>query len=386
MKQRASKNKRSAKGTGKKAAAGRPGLRTRKVRKAAAGSQGVDTATAQRLRESEAMARVLLEVPYAASLLMDPEGIILDTNEILARRFGKTRSEIIGKSIWNILPPETTEHRKTYLQQVLRDKKPLRFEDERQGIWNDIIGSPVLDERGEVTKIAIVAVDITGRKRDEEALRSYSRRLIELEEELRKKLATELHDELGRGLTALGLNFTIISEQLPAESRDKLWSRIADTHKLLEDMSGNIRGLMAKLRPPVLDDFGLAAALSWFTGIFSKRTGLAVDLRIEGTFPRVSTDKELSLFRIVQEALNNAFKHARTKSATVSLACVNGTIHLSVKDAGRGFDPATAARTGASWGLTIMRERAESINGRFRIESSPGNGTVISVETPGERR
>jgi PAS domain S-box-containing protein len=386
MKQHTNKKARSSKAAGKKAATGEPGLRTRTVRKAAAGSQYVDTATAQRLRESEAMARVLLEVPYAASLLMDPEGIILDTNETLALRFGKTRSEIIGKSIWDILPPESTEHRKKYLQQVLRDKKPLRFEDERQGIWNDIIGSPILDERGKVTKLVIVAVDITGRKRDEETLRSYSRRLIELEEELRKKLATELHDELGRGLTALGLNFTIVSEQLPAESRDKLGPRIADTHKLLEDMSGNIRGLMAKLRPPVLDDFGLAAALSWFCGIFSKRTGLTANVKIEGSFPRVSTDKELSLFRIVQEALNNAFKHARAKSATVRLACVSGTIHLSVTDDGRGFDPATAARAGASWGLTIMRERAESINGRFRIESSPGNGAAIIVETPEKRR
>jgi PAS domain S-box-containing protein len=385
VKRRANKKGRSSNVAAKRVAADRPEPRAGKVRKAAANPK--HTATEQRLRESEAMARVLLEVPYAASLLMDPEGIILDANETLAQRFGKTRSEIIGKSLWDFLPPESTEHRKAYLKQVIRDKKPIRFEDERGGIWNDIIGSPILDGRGNVTKVAIVAVDITGRKHDEETLRSYSRRLVELEEELRKKLATELHDELGRGLTALGLNFTIISGQLTDESRGKLGSRIEDTQKLLEEMSGNIRGLMAKLHPPVLDDFGLTAALNWFTGIFSTRTGLPIELQIEEPLPRLSSNKELSLFRIIQEALTNAFKHANAHSVTIRLACIHGDIRLTVMDDGRGFDPvAVASQKNRSWGLTIMRERAESINGRFRIESSPGNGAVIIVETPEDCR
>jgi PAS domain S-box-containing protein len=354
------------------------------VRKTA--SKPKRTATEQRLRESEAMARVLLDVPYAASILIDPEGRVLDANDTLARRFGKTRLEIIGQSMWDILPPETTERRKAYLKQVLREKQPIRFEDERQGVWNDIIGAPVIDDRGNVSKVAIVAVDITERKHHEETLRSYSRRLIELEEELRKKLATELHDELGRSLTALGLNFTIVSEQLSGEARGKLASRLDDTQKLLEDMSGNIRGLMAKLRPPVLDDFGLTAALSWFTGIFTKRAGLPVELRIDEPFPRLSTGKELSLFRIVQEALTNASKHSKAGSVKIHLAKIDGALRLSVRDNGKGFDPAAvASQKNPTWGLTIMRERAESIDARFRIESRPGHGAVVIVDLPEER-
>jgi PAS domain S-box-containing protein len=232
--------------------------------------------------------------------------------------------------------------------------------------------------------------DITARKNAEEATRRYANRLIELDEELRRKLAAELHDEIGRDLTALGLTLTILRGMMPEELQEKLTPRFDDAQVILESTSRSIRGLLSKLRPPVLDDYGLASALRWHCDLFSRRSGLAVDLEIADNVPRFTTEKELALFRIAQEALSNASKHARATTVCVSLQLLDTTVQLSISDNGSGFDPVRSAcrQENSHWGLTLMRERAESIKGHFAIDTAPGRGTTIKVllkEEPGCR-
>ncbi|HXY54320.1 MAG TPA: PAS domain-containing protein [Nitrospirota bacterium] len=125
---------------------------------------------ADQLHKSEAMARELLNIPHAVTILISPDGIVLDVNETVVRRFGRSRLDIVGKSAWDLIPADVASRRRAYLDRVLTTKKAVRFEDERAGVWNDHIFSPIFDEAGNISKVAIVAIDITERKRIQMAL------------------------------------------------------------------------------------------------------------------------------------------------------------------------------------------------------------------------
>lgn len=228
---------------------------------------------------------------------------------------------------------------------------------------------------------------ILARKQAEETLRCYARRLIEMEEDLRKKLATELHDEIGRDLTVLGMNFSVISSTLAQGTPKNLRERIEDSTRLIEGISRTTRNIMAGLRPPVLDDYGLVSALRWYSELFSTRTGIDVSVQDDERCPRLQPEVELALFRITQEALMNTAKHADAKIVTITLGYDSGRVRFSVVDDGKGFTPPSIPHPqGSGWGMTIMRERAELVGGDFSFDSTPGQGTVVTVEIPLEGR
>lgn len=221
-------------------------------------------------------------------------------------------------------------------------------------------------------------------QQSEERLRRYGSRLIEMEESLRRSLATELHDEIGRDLTSLGLNLSAIGAGLPPGSMERVGTRFDDALRLVVDISRSIRGLMARLRPPVLDDYGLPAALRWHADLFSRRAGLDVVVHVSAAFPRLSPAKEVNLFRIAQEALANAAKHSGAGILTVELSSAEGMVRLAIGDDGHGLEPDAlgSPREHPGWGMTIMQERAASIGGRFELRSAPGEGACVSVEVP----
>lgn len=238
---------------------------------------------------------------------------------------------------------------------------------------------------GTVLGTVFVVRDISLQKEGEDSLRFSTRRLMEREEMLRKELSAELHDEVGRDLAALHLNNEIINNSMPDELREKLRDRIEVVHGLLEELSHKVANIISELRPPMLDDFGLKTALQWLAGIVLQRHGITVELLVDDDIPRLGTDKETVLFRIAQEAVNNAAKYSGAKTITVSLDAVGEDIILHVVDDGIGFDPEAHHGTERrkSWGLTIMRERAESVGGSFSLVSAPGSGTTIIVEMGG---
>jgi signal transduction histidine kinase len=241
----------------------------------------------------------------------------------------------------------------------------------------------IRNEENEVTRIVGVSTDITERKQAEETLRRYARRLVEMEEALRKKLAAELHDEIARDLTVIGMNFSIISSALTPAATKKLQARIEDSARLIEGISRNTRNIMAGLRPPVLDDYGLPSALRWHSALFSARSCIEVTLHADESFPRLPPEMELALFRISQEALMNIAKHANAKSVTTTLSYEPGLVRFSVSDDGTGFTlPSVDHLKLSGWGMTIMRERAELVGGKFSYISHPGEGTTVAVEIP----
>lgn len=213
-------------------------------------------------------------------------------------------------------------------------------------------------------------------------LRALAARLADTEEAERRRIARELHDRVGQNLTALSLNLNILRDQLPPPVAERLAARLTDSMKLVEETVGQIRGVMADLRPPVLDDYGLMAALRWYGEQFSTRTGVAVSVRGEDPTPRPPQAVESALFRIAQEALTNVGKHARATRAEVGLESDEAVVRMTIADDGVGFDPTTARAPagGTGWGLVTMRERATGAGGTLRVDSAPGRGTRVTVE------
>ena len=217
----------------------------------------------------------------------------------------------------------------------------------------------------------------------QEHLRALSAQLADAETIEQQRLARELHDRVGQNLTALGLNLNLVRTNLPAGATDFVLNRIADSLELVEQTTEFIRDVMANLRPPLLDDYGLAAALRWHVERFEARTGISVQVIGEDRTPRLDTRLEDTLFRIAREALNNVSKHARASQVTVTFEGNDKQVRLVIADNGVGFDPRkrdSVADKDRGWGLAIMSERAEAIGGRLHIDSQPGQGTQIIIE------
>ena len=165
---------------------------------------------------------------------------------------------------------------------------------------------------------------------------------------------------------------------LPAEVRQ----RLNDTMALVSQTAHQVRSVMAELRPPVLDDYGLSAALRWYGEQFTRRTGVVTRVEDNGSDERFAPAAETALFRIAQEALNNVAKHAAASQVVMSLQCDDGLVRLTIADDGQGFDPLAAQKASRQphWGLLTMQERAMALGGTLHVVSEPGTGTKIIVE------
>jgi signal transduction histidine kinase len=212
-------------------------------------------------------------------------------------------------------------------------------------------------------------------------LRATSHRLVEVQESERRLLASELHDRVGQNLTALSLNLSIVANGLPPEAYPELATRLEDSNQLVQGTVDAMRDVMAELRPNVLDDYGLPAALRSLAAGFAKRTGIQVAFEADEPSPDVPKRVDLAMFRIAQEALNNIAKHSSADRVEMAIRRVNGHATLSVRDNGVGFDlERTDASTAPGWGLLIMRERAEAVGAEFSVRADPDAGVQVLVE------
>jgi signal transduction histidine kinase len=215
----------------------------------------------------------------------------------------------------------------------------------------------------------------------EAQLRSLSRRLVEAQESERRQLSSELHDRIGQNCAALKLNLGIVLSELPDAIKPKLGPRLYDSLQLIDATVRSIEDIMVELRPPMLDDHGLLAALRWIGAQLSRRTGIAATVEGPEDLDRLASAIEIGLCRIVQEALNNVAKHARARHVTITVSVEGGKLGLVVSDDGTGFDPEAVLRRPdpGRWGLITMRERAQACGGTLTIDSAPGKGTRIIV-------
>jgi signal transduction histidine kinase len=252
----------------------------------------------------------------------------------------------------------------------------------------EVAASPLWGSDGTFIGIIELMRDVTDRKKAEKALknsadqmRALSSQLAEVEDAERQRLSQELHDQVGQNLTALGINLNIIKSQMPANILKLIQSRLDDSLLLVEQTTERIRDVMSELRPPVLDDYGLVAALLWYGQHFAWRTEIEVSVIGEEPAPRFPKRVEIALFRITQEAMTNVAKHSKATEVIMSLEMISNTLRLTISDNGTGFDiKELKTNEDRGWGLLTIHQRAEAIGGRSRIESNLKKGTHVIVE------
>jgi signal transduction histidine kinase len=205
-------------------------------------------------------------------------------------------------------------------------------------------------------------------------------KLITIQEEVLRSVSRELHDEFGQILTAVGAMLGRAERKgLPPDSPFR--AELAEVRQITQDTLEKMRGLSQMLHPTVLDDYGLAKGLDWYTQLFQKQTGIGTTLDIDGDIQRITGQAAIHCFRIVQEALNNAVKHGKTKSAEVRLRFQPERLTIEVRDFGAGF-PHDKRHQPSGLGLVAMRERAELMRGDVTISSAPGGGTLVVLCIP----
>jgi signal transduction histidine kinase len=243
------------------------------------------------------------------------------------------------------------------------------------------------------TFIAVVAVTfqvlsaaITSRNRVEEALRqeaarlqALSHRLVEVQEAERRHLARELHDQIGQELTGLKLTLEMNTR---ASRADEAKISLGQAQGLVNDLIARVRDMALHLRPVMLDDLGLLPTLLWHLEQYTAQTNVHVKLEHRGLDRRFAPDLETAAYRIVQEALTNAARHARVSDVTVRLWATQDTLGVQILDQGEGFDAEAAPAAGTSSGLAGMRERATLLGGQLTVESAPDAGTRVTAEFP----
>lgn len=312
---------------------------------------------------------------------IDRSGTIMDYRGQAAPDASRATKTFIGRRLDNVFPAPSAERIARAVGQVFETQQMATVDFQMQMLDQPAFfeGRIVLLSEHEV--LCLVR-DVTDRRQAEESLRTYAVWLIELEEKMRKDLATELHDQLGRDVSVLGLHFSALRNDLSAELDEKFGQRLDSCAQMIRDLGGSVRSIMAELRPPMIDDYGLSAALQWFGERYAKRSGFKFSLLVVGSFPRLASEKELALFRIFQEALVNTGKYAAAENVIATLSHLDGAVRVSIADDGKGFDPAAAREDTETshWGLKIMRDRAATVGAVFDLHSAPGQGTVITVE------
>ena len=349
------------------------------------------------LRESEERYRSVIETAGSIILVLSPDGKILEWNHEAESVYGWPRQEVIGRDCFELcLPADTQGLLKDHLEQVLAGKEirgvetvvSTRNRRSRILCWNL---SRLEGSQGKATGIIAVAQDITERKRTEEQLhatlnqvRTLSGRVEVVREEERARIARELHDELGVGLTCLKIDLSRVQNLIGgtgAVNHGTIDDKIRSMMNFIDTQITAIQRIVTELRPPVLDDLGLLAALEWQAQDFEQRTG--VRCKFSATQPDLPLDSDRAsmIFRICQEALTNVARHAHATEVDVSLEVRNGTLLLQVKDNGQGV-PDEKLFAPQSLGLLGMRERADLFGGHVTIIGQRDLGTTVTMAIP----
>lgn len=350
----------------------------------------------QQRKQAEERYRNLLESAPDAMVVTARDGTIVLANAQTETLFGYPRQDLVGRPVELLVPDRArtahVAHREAYQREPrlrpMGDGLALHGRRRDGSEFPIEISLSPLDAEGGPLVTAVVR-DVTARQIAEETVREYavrletlSRQLMTAQEAERRTIACELHDQIGQSLTALkiGLKATRAASDAPAAT-----ALLDDGLGLVEQVLQQVREMSLDLRPSLLDDLGLAAALRWYLDRQARRAGWEARVDADRFDPRLPPDVEIACFRIVQEAVTNVLRHAEARHVMIVVRQVGSELQLVVRDDGKGMDVArarTRALRGGSMGLLGMEERASLLGGRFEIESIIARGTEVRAYFP----
>ncbi|HEU4574824.1 MAG TPA: PAS domain S-box protein [Chitinophagaceae bacterium] len=314
---------------------------------------------------------------------------IIDVNKSAINHYGYSREEFLNMTTPDLRPAEEVMKFLNHTQQQLTGMR-------NAGVWRhkkkngdiifvDVISHDVVYE-GKPVRLVLVN-DVTDKLQAEEQLqRSYTeireltKHLQDIREQERIAIAREIHDELGQQLTVLKMDVSWVKKRLTAGD-EVIAAKMEEMTELLNETVKTVRRIASELRPSILDDLGLAAAIEWQLKEFEKRTEISTEFYGTESEPALQKDVKTSIFRILQESLTNVARHAQAGKVAVKLFCKDGQLLLNIEDDGKGFDH-EGILTKKTLGLLGMRERTAMIGGTYEVKSKPGEGTKITVSIP----
>lgn|GEM_PF-736868 len=346
--------------------------------------------TEERLRDNEQRLKIAVQTGKLGLWELDLETGTLSCSDICKAHFGlPPEAQFSYDTLFAAVHPDDHARVAGAVEQAL--EKHTDYEAEYRNIWPDgsahwIVtrGRGSYGADGEPTRMIGVTLDITERKESEEARRQLLRQLVTAQEDERRRISRELHDQMGQHIVAIVLLVNSLKDFSRADPTTA--ARFAHLEDVAHQLSLQVDNLAWKLRPTELDDLGLHAALGNYVGKWSKRYQVPVDLHsVSLADQRLTSEIETAIYRIAQEALNNIIKHARANYVSLILERRDRHVFVIIEDDGCGFDVegSSAADSGQRrMGLLGMQERAALIGGTFNIESTPGAGTTIFVRIP----
>ena len=332
-------------------------------------------------------------------IIEDLSGTIIEMNREAERSYGWRRDELIGKSIKNLLLPDRYQLALQLRQQCLNGEEVRNWEGYRVDKYGRVFPTlmtafPLMDENGRIEFVATITKDISILKnlelelRDSQRrLKEFSRKSIEALEVDRKAVSRELHDSIGGNLAAIKFALESIVKKIaetPEEASTSLENAILHLAETIKDC----KRISANLRPEIIDDRGLLATIDWHIRQFGQHYGqIRIIQQIDVDEPEVPEPLKIVIYRVIQEALNNAAMHSKADTIYIRMKKIGNYFEAEVEDNGRGFDFKEVSNQGdrsSGFGLKSMRERVEIIGGSFSLHSFSGTGTCIRIAFPAD--
>ena len=349
-----------------------------------------------KLRQTNEQLTSLIHASPVGIVILDAVGNCQLWNPAAERIFGWREDEVLGRPLPTVAPEQSDEHR-SLRELVMKDEaftelEVVRYRKDGTPVYISLSTAPLRDPSGTICGVLGLMADMTQRKQiglelshSRDQLRALATRLVSVREEEGTRIAREVHDELGQAMTSLKLDLSWMARRLSIPetvvSREQLLERVQGTMQLLEVTIQTVRAIATALRPPVLDELGLAAAVDWQTRDFEKRTGIRCEWSMPLAPIPIGPDPATALFRIYQEILTNVVRHAQASSIRIHLDISADWLVFEVCDNGRGMQDAILANQ-HSLGLLGMRERAAQWGGDVSVLGAEGMGTTVMVRLP----
>jgi two-component system, NarL family, sensor kinase len=347
------------------------------------------------LQGTEHPYRVLVESINDGAATLDADGRVLYANSRFAQILNIPVGKLTGSSLHNNLSAEQSGKLKKLIRQALHRSSVVELTlDATKGRPKLVRFTLRPLQDSDIHKVGVVATELTelveaneALKSNEESLRQLSARLLQLQDEERRRIARDLHDVTGQKLAVLSMALSGLlnrpSGNLDADSQRSLTESLAWS----KEVAAEIRTLSYLLHPPLLDELGLSSAVKWYLAGFTSRTGILIETEIPSDIQRLSPDAEVAIFRVLQESLTNVHRYAESPKAVVRMDVTADEIKLEIQDFGKGVQSSRASSPNGSVarlgvGIQGMTERMRQLGGKLEITSSPNEGTLVAATIP----